>query len=89
MRSAVKIVRCDSSLTTTSIGGAPNKPSRSTSQPTRANSSWRAVRSAVTFAICAPVTNPTLQGSGSPNSSFSHTDTICSITAAIGDMANT
>ena len=57
--------------------------------PTSLLHRWcRAVARAVKFAICAPVTNPTLQFAGSPNSSSSHPATICSTTAAIGDMTN-
>jgi hypothetical protein len=42
----------------------------------------------VKLAICAPVTKPTLQPAGSPNSSFTQSATICSTTAAIGDITN-
>ena len=47
---------CTSSPTITVIGGAPNRPSASTSQPARASTAWRAAASAVKLAIVAPVT---------------------------------
>ena len=53
--SAAKIVTCDSSLTTTGISGAPNRPCRSTSQPAFASSAWRPAASPVNDAIVAPV----------------------------------
>ena len=54
--SALMSVGCASSPTTTVIGGAPNSPSASTSQPARASTAWRAAASAVKLAIVAPVT---------------------------------
>ncbi len=64
--SAAKIVTCDSSLTTTGISGAPNSPSRSTSQPARARRAFRAAEIPVNDAIVAPVVNPTLTPAGQP-----------------------
>ena len=58
--SAAKIVTCDSSLTTTGISGAPNRPCRSTSQPAFASSAWRPAARPVNDAIVAPVVYPTL-----------------------------
>ena len=49
---------------TTVTGGAPCRPCRSTSQPARARTPWRAAASAVKLAIVAPVTNPTLVPAG-------------------------
>ena len=46
----------------------------------------RAAASAVTFAICAPVTSPTPAPAGSPSSSFAHAATVASAAAAAGDM---
>ena len=83
---AAKIVTCDSSLTTTGISGAPNRPWRSTSQPDRASSACRAAASPVNDAIVAPVVNPTLTPAGSPNSSASHAPAVSSATAAAGPI---
>ncbi len=63
---AAKIVTCDSSLTTTGISGAPNRPWRSTSHPDRASSAWRPAAIPVNDAIVAPVVNPTLDAGRQP-----------------------
>ncbi|HEX7149266.1 MAG TPA: aminotransferase class V-fold PLP-dependent enzyme, partial [Actinomycetota bacterium] len=49
-----------SAPTTTSTGGAPRRPSLSTSQPAAASTWWRAAARPVKLAICPPVTNPVL-----------------------------
>jgi hypothetical protein len=86
IRSEVKMVRCASSFTITSISGAPNRPSRSTSQPALRRTWCRAAISEVKFAIWQPVTKPTLHVAGNPSTSFSQPPAISSDTAAIGDM---
>ena len=43
----------------TVIGGAPNRPSASTSQPARRSTSLRAAARQVKLATVAPVTKPT------------------------------
>src|SRR3569623_1806715 len=62
-------VACASAPISTLIGGAPNMPSASTSQPTRRNTSLRAAARHTKLATVAPVTNPTDASAGSPRSS--------------------
>ena len=76
---------CASSPTTTVIGGAPNSPSDSTSQPSRASTSWRAAASATKFATVAPVTKATSDEAGRPRSSSSQRRATDSSVAPIGD----
>ena len=52
-----RTVACTSAPTTTVSGGAPCRPSLSTSQPARASTACRAAASAVKLAIVAPTTN--------------------------------
>ena len=77
---------CVPAWVTTVTGGAPWRPSRSTSQPARARTAWRAAASAVKLAIVAPVTNPTLVPAGRPSSSTSQPAATSSATAAAGEM---
>ena len=59
-RRAASMVTWRSAPTTTSTGGAPSRPSLSTSQPAAASTWWRAAARPVKLAICPPVTNPVL-----------------------------
>ena len=68
------------------MSGAANRPWRSTSQPWRARSAWRAAAIPVNEAIVAPVVKPTLTPDGSPNRSASHAPATSSATAAAGPM---
>ena len=73
-------------LAKTVSAGAPCRPSASTSQPSRRSTSWRAAASAVTLAMCAPVTNPTLAWSGRPSASRIHRAVQASSADIAGDM---
>ncbi len=84
-RSALKIVACASAPAITRSGGAPISPSRATSHPSRANTTFRATAKHVAFAICAPVTKPTLAVDGNPSTSSTHRSAISSTTAAAGE----
>ena len=68
-RSAAWIVTWASAPTITRMGGAPVKPCVASSHPAAASTWCRPASRQVTLAICAPVTNPTLQSAGSPKSS--------------------
>ena len=70
--------------TTTVTGGAPNRPSTSTSQPACSSTWWRAAMRPVTLAICAPVTKAPDPFTGSPRSSRNHPRTTSSMTATAG-----
>ena len=78
-------VTCVPAWVTTVTGGAPCRPCRSTSQPARASTPWRAAARAVKLAIVAPVTNPTLVPAGRPSSSTSQLPATSSATAAAGE----
>jgi len=54
------------------IGGAPARPSRSTSQPAARSTELRAASRPDRFAVVAPVLNPTPDSAGSPSRSSSH-----------------
>ena len=85
-RSALKTVACDSALVITCSAGAPARPRSSTSQPARASTALRAAASAVTFAICAPLTKPDA-GAGRQAEQLLHpAATVCSAAAAAGDI---
>ena len=86
-RSARSIVACRLAPATTRIGGAPGSPSRSTSQPTLARTSFRAAARQVACAIWQPVTSANDAVAGIPSKSFSHSPTISSTTAADGPQA--
>src|SRR4051812_33778316 len=83
--SALYIVECVSALTMTVIGGAPNNPSASASQPTRCSSDWRAAASDVICATVVPVTNPPAASAGRPSNSFVQRSAISSSCVAPGD----
>ena len=78
---------CASSPATTSTAGAPMSPSSPTSQPARSRTAWRAAASPVKFAICPPVTKPTLASGGRPKRSSSQPAATSSTTAAAGPQA--
>ena len=82
--SALISVGCASSPITTVIGGAPNSPSASTSQPCAASTAWRAAASALKLAIVAPVTNAPAQSSGRPKSPRIQPSATASSAAAAG-----
>ena len=83
-RSAAKMVACASAPTITSMAGAPNRPSFSTSQPARRSSSLRAAARPTKFAMVAPVTNPTDALRGKSSSSRSQLAETCSAATAAG-----
>ena len=58
-RTLRSIVAWRSAPTTTRTRGAPNSPSRPTSQPRRCSACQRPAASPTVFALCLPVTNPT------------------------------
>ena len=70
--SALISVGCASSPITTVIGGAPKRPSASTSQPWPASTACRAAASALKLAIVAPVTKAAPQPAGSAKRSRIH-----------------
>ena len=82
--SARSRVECRLAPATMRIGGAPLRPSRSTSHPTPARTWWRAAARQVKCAIWQPVTNPNEESSGRPRSSFSHVPATSSTTLAAG-----
>ena len=82
------MVTCRSAPTTTSTGGAPRRPSLSTSQPAAASTWWRAAARPVKLAICPPVTNPVLTVGGSPSRSVSQPAATSSTVAAAGPSTN-
>ncbi len=65
------IVAWRSAPTTMRTGGAPIRPSRSTSHPTSASTWWRAAARPTVLAPWAPVTNPTVTPAGRPSNSAS------------------
>ena len=77
-----------SAPTTTSTGGAPIRPSRSTSQPAAASTWWRAAARPVKVAIWPPVTKPVLTVDGSPSRSVSQPAATSSTVAAAGPSTN-
>ncbi len=77
---------CTSSPTTTVIRGARCRPSRSTSQPARRSTSWRAAARQVKLAMWQPVTKPTVAVAGRPSSSSTQPATMSSSTATAGDI---
>ncbi len=85
-RRALNTVACDSALVITRSAGAPARPRSSTSQPARASTALRAAASAVTLAICAPLTSPTPAPGGRPSSCLAHPATVSSAAAAAGDI---
>ena len=68
----------------TRIGGAPNRPLASTSQPTRRSSSPRAAARQVKLATVAPVTKPTDASRGRSSRSSSQLAAASSQAAAAG-----
>jgi hypothetical protein len=78
---------CRAELATRRIGGAPERPLCSTSQPRAARSAWRAAARQVTCAIWQPVTNAKPALAGMPRSSFSQPPATSSATAAAGAQA--
>ncbi len=86
-RSERSIVAWRSSPAITRTRGAPCRPSRSTSQPARSSTRWRAAASPTVFPACVPVTIPNDAGPGRPSDSFNHTPTVSSTIAAAGDDA--
>jgi hypothetical protein len=68
----------------TLIGGAPNRPRCSTSQPWRDRTAFRAAARQVTCAIWQPVTKAKLAFGGIPSNSQSQRPTTSSTTAAAG-----
>ena len=83
---AFSIDACASAPTTTSSGGAPNIPSAVTSHPARARSAWRAVTSAVKFAMVAQVTKPPSHSGGNPSASQTQRRATSSNSAPMGDI---
>jgi hypothetical protein len=81
-------VTCRSSPTPTSTGGAPARPSRSTSQPAAASTWCLAAARPVKLAMVAPVTKPQEALAGRPSSSASQPAAACSAAAAAGDITN-
>ena len=81
----MKIVACACSPQTTCTRGAPIRPSRSTSQPARASTAWRAAARQVVLAPWAPVTKPTLALAGRPSRSSAQPAAISSIAATAGE----
>src|SRR5688572_3226910 len=77
-----------SSLITTLMGGAPNKPRRSTSQSLALSMADRAAASATKFAIVTPVTNPTDAPRATGSISVSHRSQTDSIAALTGLVTN-
>ena len=86
-RSERSIVAWRSSPATTRILGAPCRPRRSTSQPARSSTRWRAAASPTVLPACVPVTIPNDASAGRPSDSFSHAPAISSTNAAAGDDA--
>jgi hypothetical protein len=81
-------VGCASSPITTLIGGAPKRPSASTSQPCAASSAWRAAASELKFAIVAPVTKAPAEPSGRQKISRIQSSATDSRTAVAGEAAS-
>src|SRR5581483_2717179 len=77
-------VECAFAPARTRIRGAPVRPSRSTSQPTRSRTWLRAAASAVACAICVPVTNAKDRARGRSSSSTSQRPATSSTTDAAG-----
>ena len=75
---------CASSPASTRIGGAPNRPSASMSQPTRRRTSPRAAARQVKLASVAPVAKPTELSRGRSSSSRSQRAAASSQAAADG-----
>ncbi len=70
----------------TAMGGAPNNPWTSMSQPARSSTVFLALERAVKFAIWQPVTKPTDEPAGSPSSSTIHRAAMTSTAAAAGEV---
>src|SRR5690606_13619224 len=83
--SAENTVAWASAPISTVIGGAPNSPLASASQPALLNTAPRAAARQVKLATVAPVTNPTEHSEGKANSSSSHCAATVSTAAAAGD----
>ena len=89
MRRAVKTCDATSSLTMTSIGGAPNSPSRSTSQPACSQQPVTRGGEGGEIRHLRARDEPDAPMLGKAEQLLAATQTtICSTTAAIGDMTN-
>ena len=87
IRSAANRLTCASAPATIRSGGAPSRPSRSTSHPARRYASFRAAKRQVKLAVCPPVTKPTLHSRGRPSRSRSQPIATSSAAAPAGESA--
>ena len=85
--SAEKTLVCASSPISTGIGGAPNSPLASTSQPARRSTAPRAAARHTKFATVAPVTKPTDASRGRSSRSSSQFAAAVSAAAAAGEAS--